>query len=81
MQEMNDYFGTHTFTNSCDGKTITVTMCGESTLASLIDAFESYLKASGYVLPENSYLDFVSNAEPDLAYDPTSDTFFEKVNK
>ena len=74
-----EYFGTHTFTNEIDGKVISITMSGDSTLTALIDAFESYLKASGYVLPANSYLDFVSNDEPELSYDPSVDKFYEVI--
>lgn len=75
-----NFYGTHNFTNHVDDTTISFTLPGSSTLNDMISAFESYLKACGYELPKDKYLDFVS---PDLDYtfDPMSGHFFPKDNK
>jgi len=34
-------------------------ICSEASLEDMLHAFERFLQASGYILPDNSYLDFV----------------------
>jgi hypothetical protein len=36
-------------------------ICSEASLNDMLEAFERFLQAVGYVLPDNSYLDFVED--------------------
>jgi hypothetical protein len=44
-------------------QTAIVGIDGDVTLPQMLEAFEKYLFAAGFVPPENSYLDFVSKHE------------------
>ena len=37
-------------------------ICSEASLDDMLGAFQAFLQAVGYTLPENSYLDFVEEA-------------------
>lgn len=47
---------------------IEMTITDEASLADLLEAFEGFLKASGYHIPENSYIDVVQSDESVIEY-------------
>lgn len=49
-------------------ESIEMTISDDAGLSDLIEAFEGFLKASGYHIPENSYIDVVQNDESVIEY-------------
>jgi len=49
-------------------ESIEMTIGEESSLADLLEAFEGFLKASGYHIPENSRIDIVQDEESMVQY-------------
>jgi len=47
---------------------IEMTISEEASLPDLLEAFEGFLKASGYHISENSYIDVVQNEENMVQY-------------
>jgi hypothetical protein len=49
-------------------ESIEMTIGEEPSLPDLLEAFEGFLKASGYHIPENSYIDIVQDEESMVQY-------------
>ena len=60
-------------------ESIEMCIADEASLPDILEAFEGFLKASGYHFPENSYIDIVHEDENDVQYNfeinDTSPTF------
>ena len=49
-------------------ESIQMNIADESSLPDILEAFESFLKASGYHIPEGSYIDIVQDEENVVQY-------------
>ena len=49
-------------------ESIEMTIADEASLPDILEAFEKFLKASGYHIPENSYIDVVQDDESMVQY-------------
>jgi len=56
-------------------QSIEMCIAEESSLSDILEAFEGFLKASGYHIPENGYIDIVQDEESMVQYNFEDNNF------